>query len=171
MKIVAFDVGFSGAACCYERSGGDMFSISAAKGRVIDIIDMPTVGEGTKKTINVLALDRWIKAQTPDQAIIEQSWSRPDDGAMQAFRFGRSYGSVEATVALTQIPYMIVAPQSWKARFGLKGPDKEQDRQCALRTIPSAAKFLELKKHHNRADALLIAVFCSEKLIAQMQAA
>ena len=74
-------------------------------------------------------------------------------------------------MALSQVPYTLVAPQSWKARFGLRGPDKDQDRLCALRTVPSAAHYLERKKDHNRADALLIAVFGIEHLINQLKAA
>lgn len=37
--------------------------------------------------------------------------------------------------------------------------DKEQSRQKALELMPSAAKWLQLKRHHGRAEALLLALY------------
>lgn len=45
-------------------------------------------------------------------------------------------------------------PTDWKARMGLLKADKEQSRRKALKLFPEAD--CPLKKHHNRAEALLL---------------
>ena len=51
--------------------------------------------------------------------------------------------------------------QRWKKYFGLVKTDKEASRQKALELFPAAARFLSLKKHHGRAEAILIAHYYS----------
>ncbi len=48
----------------------------------------------------------------------------------------------------------MVNPQTWKKAFGLRD-DKAESRACALRLYPTAP--ITLAKHHNRAEAVLLA--------------
>jgi crossover junction endodeoxyribonuclease RuvC len=54
-------------------------------------------------------------------------------------------------------PVEEVRPTVWKQKFNLIGKDKEASRQKALSLYPGAD--IGLKKHHDRAEALLIATY------------
>lgn len=51
-----------------------------------------------------------------------------------------------------------VMPTAWKKHFGLLGQDKECSRLKAVQLFPNCPD-IRLKKHHNRAEALLLAVY------------
>ena len=68
-----------------------------------------------------------------------------------------------ALVCLT-IPYTLVTPQRWKKELMDGMPkDKDSSRVVAIRLFPTFATELKLKKHHGRADALLIAEYLRRK--------
>eukprot|EP00195_Chlamydomonas_chlamydogama_P009598 CAMPEP_0202897452 /NCGR_PEP_ID=MMETSP1392-20130828/6205_1 /ASSEMBLY_ACC=CAM_ASM_000868 /TAXON_ID=225041 /ORGANISM="Chlamydomonas chlamydogama, Strain SAG 11-48b" /LENGTH=463 /DNA_ID=CAMNT_0049583079 /DNA_START=111 /DNA_END=1502 /DNA_ORIENTATION=- len=52
-----------------------------------------------------------------------------------------------------------VPVRQWKKALGLIGGDKEDSRELARRIFPQHAHLLTLKKHHGRAEALLIAAW------------
>jgi len=56
-----------------------------------------------------------------------------------------------------------VYPAQWKKYYGLLHADKEESIEKAIELFPSAKEFLILKKHHNRAEALLIANYLRKK--------
>lgn len=75
---------------------------------------------------------------------------------------GRLYADVMLNRAYAMWPLFLAAkgyevyqrkPADWKARMKL-GPDKEKSRLKALQLFPDAD--IPLKKHHNRAEALLM---------------
>ena len=71
------------------------------------------------------------------------------------YRFGHSCGSVAGVLGAMRIPVEYVSPQRWKRAFGLLGAHKDASRGKAIDLYPSAP--LSLKKHHGRADAILLA--------------
>ena len=79
-------------------------------------------------------------------------------GATSAFSFGMGFGLWLGILAALEIPHQQVHPATWKSRV-MSGMGKEKDasRQVAMQHYPRAAKDLNLKKHHGRADALLLA--------------
>jgi crossover junction endodeoxyribonuclease RuvC len=97
---------------------------------------------------------------------IESVHSMPKQGVASSFSFGRGLGLWEGILASFEIGYGKVTPQAWK-KLLMSGMGKEKDssRLQAQRLFPTAE--LNLKKHHGRADALLIAEFmrrtCSPK--------
>lgn len=158
-RILGIDVGINGGAAIFDGSFA------------VDIIDLPTVGEGPQRIIDALTLSAWIKENRPDYAFIElvtampsipgQDGVRRGMGAASAFRFGNAAGSIRATVALCLVPYRMIVPVAWKKYYGLKGPNKEQSRLMAISRFPAAARFMERMKDHQRAEALLIAAYGS----------
>eukprot|EP00798_Chlamydomonas_sp_ICE-L_P015945 gene15945-22079_t len=52
-----------------------------------------------------------------------------------------------------------VPPRHWKADWDLVGKDKEESRLLAINVFPHFKDMLKLKKHHGRAEALLIAAW------------
>jgi crossover junction endodeoxyribonuclease RuvC len=81
-------------------------------------------------------------------------------GATSAFSFGMGFGLWLGILAALEIPHQQVHPATWKAKL-MSGMGKEKDasRQIAMQHYPRAAKDLNLKKHHGRADALMLARF------------
>lgn len=79
-------------------------------------------------------------------------------GATSAFSFGCGFGMWLGVLAALRIPHQQIHPATWKAKL-MSGFGKEKDasRQVAMQHYPLAAKDLNLKKHHGRADALLLA--------------
>jgi hypothetical protein len=157
--ICAIDPGLTGAMAFYFPS---------LPGRIA-VDDMPVVdGEVEPATIV-----RRIRQMGPTVAIIERVGPMPKDGAVQAFRFGSAYAAGKVSVALCEVPYHLVTPAVWKKHFKLAGgPDgKEQARALALQLFPASAEHFARKKDHGRAEAALLALYCSEKLISPSQAA
>jgi hypothetical protein len=85
-------------------------------------------------------------------------------GATSAFRFGFACGQIRGCVQSYQIKCRLVHPISWKRHFELKGSDKEQSRQMAIKLLPASAESLKLKKTHNRAESLLLALYGADQL-------
>ena len=65
-----------------------------------------------------------------------------------------SYWGAAGVVTALDMPLTLVRPQEWKAHYGL-GSDKNDSLELARRYYPDVD--LHLKKHHGRAEALLIA--------------
>jgi crossover junction endodeoxyribonuclease RuvC len=127
--------------------------------RVVDAIDIPTIGTGAKERINVHAVQEWVLQHGPFRAFIERGQAMPKQGASSGFKFGRSVGALEATVALCNVPLEIVEPSMWKRALRLRRKDKEGSRQKALELFPHAQHLLARKKDHQRAEAMLIGYF------------
>ncbi len=66
-------------------------------------------------------------------------------------------------VKLSHIPLFRVPSAQWKKKLNLKGgkDGKEQSRERAIETFPVFAGRFNLKKHHNRAEAALLAIYAS----------
>jgi hypothetical protein len=87
----------------------------------------------------------------------------PGQGSSSGFKFGRATGAIEATVMLCGVPVEIIEASAWKKYFHLHAGDKEGARQLALQRFPSAHALLARRKDHNKAEAMLIALFASAR--------
>lgn len=87
---------------------------------------------------------------------IEVVGVRPGQGIASSGRFMRAAGAIEAvsTICADHVEYVL--PQQWKKTMGLS-KDKERSLDMARELFPDAK--LNLKKHHGRAEALLIAEY------------
>jgi len=77
-----------------------------------------------------------------------------------SLKLGRCFGQIEGLLAGFGIPYENVAPRRWKRAMvrDVEGTDqKARSVLAASRLWP--ALDLSLKKHHNRAEAALIAEY------------
>jgi crossover junction endodeoxyribonuclease RuvC len=89
-------------------------------------------------------------------AVLERVNAMPGQGVSSVFSLGDSFGSCRSVLACLDIPTLYVAPTQWKKHYGLTS-DKEQARALAIRLFPKAD--LKLKKHIDRAEALLMALY------------
>ncbi len=91
-------------------------------------------------------------------AALEKVTARPGQGVVSMFSFGQNLGAWQGILSAFGIPYLMPTPQAWQK--GLvdrkSGKDsKERSLATARRLFPELD--LSLKKHHGRADALLLA--------------
>jgi len=147
--VAAFDPGLSGALAII--SGGD------PDFDTVQLHDLPQAnGE-----LDPSALARLLRDAAPRRAIIEHVHSMPKQGVASTFKFGRAFGTTIGVVGALGIPLVRVRPAIWKKHFGLINQPKDAARALALRLYPNL-QGLHLKKHHGRADALLLARFLLE---------
>lgn len=160
MIAIGIDPGLDGAVC-------------VICGEDIEFLDTPTYQDGKRRRLDVSACASLLRefsyhvgGNRPAQVFLELVGTRPGEGAVGAFSFGRGLGNWEGILAALQIPYTLVRPQAWKAVM-MPGEPKEKDasRVVARRLFPAQTEeSLSRKKDHNRADALLIAEFGRRKL-------
>lgn len=91
-------------------------------------------------------------------AALEKVTARPGQGVVSMFSFGQNLGSWQGILSALSIAYLMPTPQAWQK--GLVDRKSGDDpKSCSLATarrlFPDAE--LHLKKHHGRADALLLA--------------
>jgi len=125
----------------------------------LEFCDTPTVKVRTGREYLVREMVALLQRLAPDFAAIERSQPFPRMGGVAAFKLGYGYGLWVGLLATLGIPYETVRPNDWKREFGLLSQEKGASRVRAQELFPAATKHLTLIKHHNRADALLIAQY------------
>lgn len=89
---------------------------------------------------------------------LERVHAMPGQGVKSMFTFGQNFGQWEGILAALSLPCLQPTPQEWQKGL-VKASDGADTKTRALtvarRLFPDAD--LNLKKHHGRADALLLA--------------
>ena len=95
-------------------------------------------------------------------AYLEKVHSMPGQGVVSTFSFGENFGWWQGVLGSLGIPYTTIRPQDWMKKYSLQksSASDKPGLEVARTLFPEAP--LHLKKHHNRADALLIARACWE---------
>lgn len=135
-------------------------------GQYVAVFDIPSIAKGSglvKREIDPSGLAREITANTDAkeycEVLLERVSAMPGQGVSSVFSFGDSYGCCRAVISTLGYPLTLVTPAVWKKHFGLSR-DKEESRALAIRMFPTAE--LHLKKHSDRAEALLMARYLHE---------
>ena len=158
MFIIGIDPGISGAICFFED------------GKIIDVIEMPSMAEGkkNKKQVNGNQLFNEIKShlhEINDEkvcVVVEHVNAMPGQGVTSMFNFGQSFGVVKGICSAMQLSMYFVRPLRWKKYFNLLKTEKEASRSKAIEIFPYISTQLSRKKDANKADAILIASFFYE---------
>lgn len=140
--MISVDPGINGAIIIWE--GFEEFTIR----------DMPTMQVGSKRIIDYYQLCRLLRGH--DTVVVEKVGASPRGGTASMFNFGMSYGIILGVAAGCRAEVVTVTPQQWKGYHGLLKLVKDMARIKAIKLYPQAAKELKLKKHVDRADAILI---------------
>lgn len=134
------------------------------KGEIIEteVIDTPiftVLMNGKKRSkFDVHAMANLVRTNPPPNLIIIESvHAMPRDGGMQAFSLG--YGLGIWAGLLEPFNVELVSPQKWKRGMKLIKEDKEKSRLMAIENFPGLSERLSRKKDHNRAEALLLALY------------
>ena len=158
MLIIGIDPGISGSICFFQD------------GKILDVIEMPTMTEGkkNKKQVNgsqiYNEISKKIKARIDQDVriVIEQVSAMPGQGVTSMFNFGQSFGILKGISSAMQIPMYFVRPAKWKKYFNLINSEKDASRTRAIEIFPYFSSQLSKKKDSNKADAILIASFHHE---------
>lgn len=150
--ILGIDPGLGGALAFIADDG------------VILVHDMPTIQAGKRRTIDRIELARLIDAAGPiEAAYVEKVGTRPGEGAVGAFSFGRGVGIIIGILTAHFIPVHEVTPASWKAKVGIKaGAGKDASRALAKEFWQRDAGLFARVKDDGRAEAALIAFYGRE---------
>jgi crossover junction endodeoxyribonuclease RuvC len=158
MLIIGIDPGISGSICFFNE------------GKIIDVVEMPTMIEGkkNKKQVNGAQIFNEISAKIKElekkdiKIVIEQVSAMPGQGVTSMFNFGQSYGILKGICSAMQLPMYIVRPAKWKKYFNLINSEKDASRTRAIEIFPYFSSQLSRKKDSNKADAILLASFYYE---------
>lgn len=156
--VLGIDPGLSGA-----------LALIGADGVIVEDIPIMANGRGgatVKNQVNGAALAQLLRPHVDDIriAIVEQvstmgqrGKAGPKQGMATNGSLMHSLGVIQGVLATLGIPVHMVAPAAWKKTMGLTGTDKEYSRAKAQQLFPAAP--LARVKDHNRAEALLLAVY------------
>jgi|TARA_B100001540_G_scaffold316136_1_gene345197 crossover junction endodeoxyribonuclease RuvC len=155
MFIIGIDPGISGAICFFND------------GKIIDVIEMPSMSEGkkNKKQVNGNQLYNEIKFhisqinQQEISVVVEHVTAMPGQGVTSMFNFGQSFGVIKGICSAMQLPIHFVRPTKWKKYFNLINTSKDASRSRAIEIFPKFSEKLKRKKDSNKADAILIASY------------
>lgn len=131
-------------------------------GIFVTVEDMPIVIKGgsgvVKNEVDPAGLITLLRKHAPAEdavcVALERVNAMPGQGSSSIFSLGDSFGSARASIAGCRFETVYMTPVQWKKHFKLTS-DKEQSRALAIRMFPEAP--LNLKKHSDRAEALLMA--------------
>ena len=158
MLIIGIDPGISGSICFLEE------------GKIIDVLEMPTMAEGkkNKRQVNGSQIYNEIskrinKVFNQDiRVVIEQVSAMPGQGVTSMFNFGQSFGILKGICSAMKLPMYFIRPAKWKKYFNLIKTEKDASRTRAIEVFPYFSSQLSKKKDSNKADAILIASFYYE---------
>jgi len=152
--IVGIDPGISGA-----------LALMNAEGRVVSVVDMPTIHSGTKNIVNEVELGfilrAWANIEGGLRGVVERVGPRPGEGAAGAFSFGNNFGCIRGSLGAVGVPFFLVMPAVWKKAMHCPA-EKDGARLRAGQLLPDAAHHWPLKKHDGRAEASLIALYAHQ---------
>jgi len=146
MIIVGIDPGIAGAICFFSD------------GKVIDVIDMPTMAEGkkNKKQVNGRQIYNeitFIKNKFMNEkmsVIVEQVSAMPGQGVASMINFGQSFGVIKGICSAMELPIFYVRPAKWKKHFNLINSEKDASRTKVIEMFPRISNKLSRKKDNNK---------------------
>lgn len=159
MLTIGVDVGVTGAIAFLD-----------AAARCVAVCDLPVCELSRLKWIDgrrLLSIIRRVRDDhgfTEAQAWVERTQPTPQIGVVTSNSMGLTLGSVLNTLQIAGIPSEIVQPPVWKRSFGLlmpKAKDAEKKRANLTKGRMLFPGLMELEREmdHNRAEALLIALY------------
>lgn len=160
MIVIGIDIGVTGALAAIDSRGS------------CQVRDLPTVeipgNRVVRRKIDARGLAALIREFVPPGevalALYEDVHAGMGPGAAARSSLDLNRGRVESVLELARLDVRAVSPQTWKRYFGLIGKDKSDAREIAARLYPQAAHEFKRAKDHNRADAVLLAIYGQGRL-------
>ncbi len=158
MAFIGIDPGGSGAfSLVYKRE--------------IDVVDWTGLDDA------VLQLETWLMLYPIHSAAIEEVHARVylkrgANGRVTAqsqkgssnFKFGMNFGMWQGMLKALGVPYELVPPSVWMGSYNLRKKNSKSDKPALdLARDKYPGVDLRFKKHHDRAESLLIAAWLRDK--------
>ena len=132
MLIIGIDPGISGSICFFEN------------GKIIDVIEMPTMTEGkkNKRQVNGSQIYNEINKKIEKyenqniRVVIEQVSAMPGQGVTSMVNFGQSFGILKGICSAMRLPMYFVRPAKWKKYFSLINSEKDASRTRVIEMFP-----------------------------------
>ena len=151
-RVVGIDPGVDGAiALVQDKKPPEVWDLEAA-----------SIGT-VRQLVPQMIVDMLAAWGEVDLVVVEDNRALGSNGSLANWSMGVSMGIVFGVCAAMNRPILRVKPKEWQAELGLsqvKHVDrKNAHRQRAREMWPSLDDSLKLVKHHDRADALMIAEY------------
>lgn len=147
--IIGIDPGFTGALAVFEN------------GHPVTVYDMPVLKVGKKTELNEIALLNILQSHIGASVFVEKAQTMPGQGISSTGRYLVGYGIIRGMITALMMPLTLVHPKTWKAKL-MRDMQKEKQAsvlRCQQLYPEFACEWLKLKKHHGRADAILLAAY------------
>jgi len=151
MRVAGIDPGLGGGIALIDTGHSGL-------SRDAQVTDLPVFRDKSLAWIDGLLLAEQFRLYAPQVVVIERVSAMPKQGVTSCFHFGMTFGSILSVAQAMHIPLHFVTPVTWKKAFKLPGgKDKKASLRMARERFPNVDLCLE--KHHNRGEALLIALW------------
>lgn len=162
MQILGIDPGISGALAVINIDEEFNYPF-----RVVDIVDVPTRRNPLKKKVEIATdlLAERLDLYRPDLVVIESVHAMPGNGVVSMFRFGEALGQIKGAVAGVYGPSghtyreLFPTPSVWKLKMGVTACKATTLQRATKETEHTGFKYFTRQKDHNRAEALLLALY------------
>jgi len=130
----------------------------------LEVHDMPHYTEEVngkkRKRVDTHALADLINGGNLAVISTEKVHAMPQMDVKSIFSFGRFYGQLEMAATMAGVEFMETDPAVWKRKMGVNS-DKDFSRlRCGI-LVPAAQPILLRKTDHDRAEAIMLALFCA----------
>jgi crossover junction endodeoxyribonuclease RuvC len=155
MRYVGVDPGLSGAFVTLDVAEDGTQAVTTYPVPVAWL----EVHRGRRRFYDVPVLWKQLQAVRPvTLAYVEQQGARPGQGVTSTFSIGQGFGMWHALLVAAAIPFVVVAPQRWRARVGLpKTATTPQGRKKAV-ALAACRRFPGIAIKLDHADAVMLAV-------------
>lgn len=148
-SVLGIDPGIHGAIALYDGASLNVWDSP--------VYEIKTNGK-TRRDIDMRAYASILVGYRADMIWLEQVSSRPTDGHVGAFKFGRVACVPECIAVTLGLPITRVPPQVWKKRLGVPA-EKDGARHRASQLLPDYAGLWTRVKDDGRAEAAMIAYY------------
>ena len=156
--IIGIDPGLTGALAVLTAAGEPVLCIDTP---VLTVIKNKKTRHEPDRIAMAKALKTFVELRPTDRfaVAIEKVNAMPEQGVTSVFSFGMGFGIWLGILASLELPTDLVHPARWK-KVMMDGMGKEKDAsRIRAKELFGTSVDLSLKKHHGRADALLIAEY------------
>jgi crossover junction endodeoxyribonuclease RuvC len=148
VRIAGIDPGQTGAIAIMERDG-----------TLVNVYDMPVLSDGKRKIVDGHEVLRILDNEDVDTVYLEKAQTMPGQGISSSGHYMKGAGIIEGIIIALGTAYELIHPATWKRAVMRDMPKEKEASVIKVRQLYPDYEGLTHKKHHGRADAILIAYY------------